>query len=1464
MKYGHHAAGIKRAEDWRDEDKLSAEELIARYRDQQESTPRRPSRAPSQEEERQAFRDTVDEPGVGAGARGMTASAWQATQIEWARTQALEAEFKDPEFRNWYSSAPEEERNAFDARVLQMRQFYTRRALTGMDVEDELTRSGTPIPDSFREQGGFTRTDIDYLFTEPIGPRTRAAREAQGRPVTAEGEKDWRGQKPLSEVASRFMLPDTQTEVRRNLLRLVNTGTGFFGPQTDARGQPRRDRIPDTFRPEDRGQLKRQIRQQVQRTFVVHDPFANDARKTPAARGRAALIKNEEQNAIVKAIERSHFGYSPKEKFDMENQMARQLMEHRVRMGATPTREDQRKLQDLERQYDAFRRQRGSYSPEAVKERARYEAEDLIGNAAKKAGETYARRYDASELANLGQGAGDLYRLQQARDQAGIRPLEDAPSRLHGRAVEQYSDVVRIKNEPRPKTRSQRDQQRRRLKAAQGRLQATQERIKGLEQPRKAENAIKKLYHDLGREPTAEELANKLGIKPEGGESFDDAKERVLVDANDALRRSPYIGTVNWYRRTRPDVYQDPRFKGRFDPEVMYAASGHINPEVPFRTRLKNQYQFHKTQRQHQLEGWRTGEAAWARDTSGNIVPLTKRNARKVAYAVGPNTEWHYTLLNPEFESGIRQPPIKAVVEGYDLHTKFDQGQILRTIDQRDIAPFTGQLVEHPTEQGQWQVHWDDPKTGNSRTRNFTSRGDAEEHLQQVYEEDRNARTSRLIDVPPHKAKKQVDPVMFNPGRLTVQKEEPLPEGVAYREYVPIRGAKGETHTVNHPTEREFHYYRTDSYGRQTPITRAEYNALDSDYRGRELTPKKIQYVYQDPSKLKLADGEVDQLSIRVPGVTVKRVKKNDEEKILFRARDRLLYTNLGDPDTTRDKVVGRLVRTRDQRLLQERAIQAEQVKQQLGEAEARLAHLRDLGLDPQTLEHHTIVGHGFNESEFEMLLKAGAIAAGYKAQKAVREGVVQKSFEKGVGVLEKRKTYQKIKQKYNVPGLKTDIKEAWIDPGEASVRRKFYQVRHPGSSVSGETLGIDWGSPYYRQHGIKTETREARRFKRERQQLESIVEGERYLQEHKAHKGIQSLIPRWHSEKIERNVARKNFDISEEGGLESTLGTRIRTARAYRRYAGGVLPAGHRDNPLGEDISITPQVHRQAESFLHSVEKSGGIRERFHEASKAQPTFKGTSVDRVTTHHYSGADKAALIGGAAVATAVGAHYLYYKHQQKKLPEEERVAYYNKILPPSFGIPTPGIRTTAHWRTPSNRLTNEIPGASNRRIPVQWGLSVDKKQIAFRPMDRGYPKNAPVFGRVGIGSTARGGSFKRSLTTDLQRPPSKRFDAGTHNIFILGKKLPGEGTVGKQRRVELKRTNPNRMSKQQREDIVWATRGTDLEQDVKNFYSFGKRDPIIDMFNDPEEVDRILKRKGERERTRQYAAFYRQATGRRL
>jgi hypothetical protein len=156
-----------------------------------------------------------------------------------------------------------------------------------------------------------------------------------------------------------------------------------------------------------------------------------------------------------------------------------------------------------------------------------------------------------------------------------------------------------------------------------------------------------------------------------------------------------------------------------------------------------------------------------------------------------------------------------------------------------------------------------------------------------------------------------------------------------------------------------------------------------------------------------------------------------------------------------------------------------------------------------------------------------------------------------------------------------------------------------------------------------------------------------------------------------------------------------------------------------------------------------------------------------------------------------------------------------------------------------------------------------KRKIALRPSDQSWwtneSKNAPVVGKPTFRGT-KGGSKLKGLSYYPEDPlKTSGFRRGTHEVIVKGRKLPGTLTIGDRKIIPLKSANPNRLRKADRENIVWAHAGTPREEEVRRFYSQGTgrvAKDIIQMFDDPEEIARIRKRKGEA--SAEHKAFTRQ------
>lgn len=853
--------------------------------------------------------------------------------------------------------------------------------------------------------------------------------------------------------------------------------------------------------------------------------------------------------------------------------------------------------------------------------------------------------------------------------------------------------------------------------------------------------------------------------------------------------------------KTRPigkDIQPTP-IDPRISPTIAneYASSGHTDAHFarlkweanrlrrqeqgekpPAFQEIRQQAKFHREQQRRRKEGWISGNASMGIDENGKMVPLTAKNAKKVAFAVAPNAVYEYELRDDAIDSqtGRRRPNYKYKVEAYDQDTRFEIGRRHRdTLRLRKDGRMEGELLP--------------------------------------------GQSDEIVNV--RRRTKYKRPIVFEVGKRVDPKIEdiPLPQGVDSRAYIPVRGAIGAKRTIKDPDKNKQLYEVRDSGGKWHPVTRSEWASTKKDYRRKYLAPKHVETHYVDPSRLKLKNGNVDTVSFQLPSANI-RGRELGERRVIV---------NLAE-GTKRDVILGGPIRARRQR----------NAERQYQEA----AHVLDLynqRVDPlQIMDAGPRLG---GKTHGEITALAGAtFAAGRYAAKNNAEQRLRHGLNRTYALARKNTRINDLAEKYNADEVILDVDEAFLRPLGVKMNDAGFRVRHPSHDPSGKAFGLDWGRIRDREHWIQPEKREIRKLQKSRAEIERVARGKQTVR-NATEKG--GRFRNWKAEPMMRYEGYKNWD--EFVGLRLEEADKILGSEVLHRP----------DSKTGriKEIPVTPRMKFEAAYFKDHVK---GLKraEDYLDRNVTPHTPSPRRASRYRHANFTPNEKTALIAGGVVATAVGSHYLYHRYQNSKLPEEERQTYLNRITPGKITAKTPYVRSTAHYRIADRGLAHEF-GVGNRRIPLAFGVGMQDKTLwKGKPSDRGYDANTAL-GITKVRSGKAGpGSLRKSVAFDMDRPRGRTLRRGTHQIEVAGKRVPVKIEMGKRQKIELSRTNPNRLSKSDRENIVWAYKGHPDEQAVKNFYSFGKRDRIVDMFDDEAEIARVSRRKGAPEEQKFYKSFY--------
>lgn len=636
-----------------------------------------------------------------------------------------------------------------------------------------------------------------------------------------------------------------------------------------------------------------------------------------------------------------------------------------------------------------------------------------------------------------------------------------------------------------------------------------------------------------------------------------------------------------------------------------------------------------------------------------------------------------------------------------------------------------------------------------------------------------------------------------------------------------------------------------------SPETKAK---MIKEGTGRTVAFRKQTRVhYVPPEQLKLGRKEQDTLNVRIPGTK------------------QYGFVRAGSENKWRQVALAPAL-ARQRRREEERAIRASQLPNR---ADRMQTLMGDYGLTPeqtqQIIQEEFIRKEGVtDEGHLKELTAAGTLAVAYGARRQIKEGYLPRAFNNSIGHLRgMHPKFDKLATKKGVPEAILDVEEAYVQPGVQRLANLRFKLRHPTKSPAGSSMGLEYQKWRNRRHWINPDKREARVLERTGQRITSLENTKEFVRNAEGRGGLTGRFMRWRAEPMHRVHAYEEF----AGSAESTVGRAARQAREVlqaetlpvqkeRTLRSGRtvrVPSSWTTVPQvsvrdvldpktgnATTIVVTPRQQKAAASLLRTSRRSAET-EHWRQRHPMSPPITGPGrLDRWVGGDFTRGEKGLAIGAGVAATALGSAYIYHRYKQRNLPEDQKTKFYNVALPPSFGVPLPHARVTSFYRLPSNTVTNEARLAG-RKVPLTFGIGLKDKRVTLRPVERGYPANAPIVGRLkvrGQKGLARG-SYRDSLFFDQQatgiRKRSYRRPGGT--LVVGGKALPIRATIGKSSKVQLKGTNPRRLTQEDRESLVWAYKNTPDEERIRNFYSFGKTDKVIDIFDDDEAYRKINKKK---------------------
>lgn len=916
--------------------------------------------------------------------------------------------------------------------------------------------------------------------------------------------------------------------------------------------------------------------------------------------------------------------------------------------------------------------------------------------------------------------------------------------------------------------------------------------------------------------------------------------------------------------------------------------------------KLRAQYEFNKENLKNTAKNLKSGDLVMMWDSGGKRVGKME----DATFAIGPNKKWYYKLrTNPE-EMG----PDNSVVVPKQVHTKgANNQQESHEIRSEREMKITGsrregrtgpkvpvrEVEEVPSRVPMWKEmdleYWDkEPRFKRPR---LTTRGTpVEGDWDQIQSE-------QLVQ-------KFQAPFTTKLGKRTVD-IGPKPSDVEKDIFVPVKGIKkASTKNIYYGSDKKtgqrLMYQRGAGVirgGQWLPATQEDWELRrksgqpESGFRSPsgiaafETDPyaKHVRVHYVPEGDARLERKEKDQLAI--PFGRKKQTvafTHNGKPVVVDQGRPRAIYLNL-DESTDRQKALNHLIfgysRAKEARELRERSELAG-LNRQINRGVQAQSTLDKMDSDPLYREaflgkfekqHQALHGksrfianekgevsdvdtHKIAESHLKSLVAAGASATALGLKKKFRTGYGPQLVNSGIGgVREHSRGIDHLMSKYNVPLL--DVNEAYVRPLGEKVANAKFMLSHPLSDPDGETLGVEWGRWRYRKHWINDQTRMQRTLEKRGNEIERVQRTREWFENNNMYS--PNPFVRFVAHRREANLRHKDYvNFTSEGGMLDRVAGEVSEIRAQATPDSKLESKAVKLHGRIEQLRMlgghSQAAHERSSNWTGSMElvTRDTVKEGLNMANKMAEGVNGVGLAGFASRH-----KGLLIGAGVGALAVGGAYAYHRHRQHQLPEEERTAFYNKALPPKFTLPLPHVRTTGYVRTPSNAFTREFH-MDNKRLRARWGLSMEPQEFKFRPVDRGYEPNAKLIGGIKLRGIAPGGQgLGEALTYDPEQVFTRRRNWSSKRtpLAVGGKETPFYLNIGDQRRIKLSRTNPNTMKAADRENIVWAYKGTPEERNVRSFFSHDAR--LQDMFEDHKEISRIRRKKGTEEVKRFQAAI---------
>lgn len=865
----------------------------------------------------------------------------------------------------------------------------------------------------------------------------------------------------------------------------------------------------------------------------------------------------------------------------------------------------------------------------------------------------------------------------------------------------------------------------------------------------------------------------------------------------------------------------DPRLKHFVEVEDLYRANQreYTTPPKTRRERLERtsigrQLELERTQAQWKLNAIRTGNFSRFYDDSGEMIGNRKGGVGKASHGIVPEYQYDYRLRRkPDmtqeltgvgYRRAFRAYPDDKLrakrVDPWDVDTKFHEG----TRDRYRRM--------HPGE-------YDEIVSANKISR-FPS-GPVRAEFGERHVPGRS-------------------PDKFTEKEIFIEKE-----GVKPGEIIPAGSREGTTNWTQHYI-RERAAEGDDLLGVGGPGWKAvdewEYNIAEDRNRDTKQIPKKVRTYHVAPGTTQLKNKEKDVVYVKTPPLKLKGGKEIVAPHALFVATDE------NSSGWHRAVKYGYIEPKRvEQRWKEQDADDAREdfKKAVAGASIATMGwKLKDRTKDRAAIKADSIFGKGINSvgGKFGHPDAATEFSLRFGPHREVAEGLLEDSIGRG--------------------------------------KERAFGMRHPMTGRTGAFPKV-----YHRKFAITPATRHARALEEDLARLERMNTRVASNIDAGARPGLKAGLRRWRREAILEN---RRYVVEHEGmpggnfqhlvdQTRHILEGTDKEGNKVKRKVGDIVELRHPVRGTDEPVVLTENLLKTAQETKKRAYKARwkdneNVYRLGQQSSAPWKHHVFPRVAQARAGHGFPLTKNEKIGGAVAGAAlltIGSAYLYHRYKNKKRMEagEEPIAFYNKILPPAvttpFAVPTrkglppakdaleavvPGWQTTKRWQIGKNDLT-EFLMIDGNKIPVAGQINLDRKRFAFRPVDRGYTPDAKLgVPRIHIGGKYQG-KVRDKFFVDIDRSVAQKSGKRSwtkkgKTIKVKGKDTPFFLDVGKAKKMKLKGTNKARITDTDREDIVAAFAGTDEEHRVKAFYSAGRRDKIVDWFEDPEMVEKIKRKKG--------------------